>query len=488
MSTNSILTGALYIRVSTDKQEELSPHAQKRLLLEYAKQHSIFIPPEYVYIEHSISGRTAEKRPKFMEMISTAKQKENPFQQILVWKFSRFARNQEESIVYKSLLKKQCNIDVISISEPLIEGPFGSLIERIIEWMDEYYSIRLSGEVQRGMMENALRGSYQSKLPLGYHLLNHIPTVLNTEAIIVQKIFNDFSYGKDETSIARELNDCGFKTRLGNPFDNRGIHYILNNPFYIGKIRWNYHNNKFSQSSDSSNVILVDGTHQPIISNDLFSLVQQRYLSSKKTKKQRSFSTTKHWITGILKCGYCHKNLVYLTPAQTSAKPRSPYFQCYVYSSGKHSGSCSITEKKVLTLLNQAFFALSSISPQTFYHQPQINDIVLKKQKHLESEQKKIIEKQKKAYLGYLDNLYSKEQLQELQFLLNKKEKELSQKLDNLFSSQQTTLPSTLKPPTILPSLPISFSEKGILIREVISSITFYRKENLFELEYFLTI
>ena len=29
-------TGALYIRVSTDKQEELSPDAQRRLLLEYA--------------------------------------------------------------------------------------------------------------------------------------------------------------------------------------------------------------------------------------------------------------------------------------------------------------------------------------------------------------------------------------------------------------------------------------------------------------------
>ena len=75
---------------------------------------------------------------------------------ILVWKYSRFARNQEESIVYKSMLKKD-HVEVISISEPLVDGPFGSLIERIIEWMDEYYSIRLSGEVLRGMKEKALR-------------------------------------------------------------------------------------------------------------------------------------------------------------------------------------------------------------------------------------------------------------------------------------------------------------------------------------------
>ncbi len=71
-------------------------------------------------------------------MIAAAKSEEHPIDVILVWKYSRFARNQEESIVYKSLLKKQCSVDVVSVSEPLVDGPFGSLIERIIEWMDEY--------------------------------------------------------------------------------------------------------------------------------------------------------------------------------------------------------------------------------------------------------------------------------------------------------------------------------------------------------------
>ena len=100
-------------------------------------------------------------------MISIAKSPEHPIDAIVVWKFSRFARNQEESIVYKSMLKKD-GIEVLSVSEPLVEGPFGSLIERIIEWMDEYYSIRLSGEVTRGMTEKALRGGYQARPPLGY--------------------------------------------------------------------------------------------------------------------------------------------------------------------------------------------------------------------------------------------------------------------------------------------------------------------------------
>mgnify|MGYP001134041314 FL=1 len=93
-------TAAAYIRVSTDRQEELSPDAQKRELKNYAQKHGILITE--FYQDNGISGRTAEKRPAFQEMISLAKSPEHPYDLILVWKFSRFARNQEESIVYKS--------------------------------------------------------------------------------------------------------------------------------------------------------------------------------------------------------------------------------------------------------------------------------------------------------------------------------------------------------------------------------------------------
>ena len=41
----------------------------------------------------------------------------------------------------------------------------GSLIERIIEWMDEYYSIRLSGEVLRGMKKKPCKKAIR-RLPV----------------------------------------------------------------------------------------------------------------------------------------------------------------------------------------------------------------------------------------------------------------------------------------------------------------------------------
>lgn len=103
-----------YIRVSTDKQEELSPDAQKRLLIDFAKKNNMSLLASNIYLDNGISGKKADKRPEFMKMIGMAKSKEHPFDVILVWKFSRFARNQEESIVYKSLLKKN-HVEVVSV-------------------------------------------------------------------------------------------------------------------------------------------------------------------------------------------------------------------------------------------------------------------------------------------------------------------------------------------------------------------------------------
>lgn len=99
-------TAAAYIRVSTKDQTELSPDSQIRLVRDYAKAHGMILPEEYIFRDDGLSGRKAEKRPAFMRMIAAAKEKPRPFDVILLWKYSRFARNQEESIVYKSLLKR----------------------------------------------------------------------------------------------------------------------------------------------------------------------------------------------------------------------------------------------------------------------------------------------------------------------------------------------------------------------------------------------
>ena len=144
--------GAAYVRVSDERQDEYSPDSQLKRIREYAAKEGYLIPDEYVFYDDGISGRSVNKRDEFKRMIGTAIDKSHPFDKIYVWKFSRFSRNQEAAITYKSLLAKH-KVAVISVSEAIPDGAFGSLIERIIEWEDEFYSSRLSEEVKRGMTE-----------------------------------------------------------------------------------------------------------------------------------------------------------------------------------------------------------------------------------------------------------------------------------------------------------------------------------------------
>lgn len=160
---------ALYARVSSDKQDvDLSVSGQLRALREFAQNRSYRVVKEYV--DEAESGRTVN-RSVFQEMIAASKRRPSPFEAILVWKLSRFARNREDSIVYKSLLKRH-GVHVVSINKPLENTPTGKMMEGIIEVMDEFYSNNLGQDVTRGMREASSRGFWVSgRTPYGYRRL-----------------------------------------------------------------------------------------------------------------------------------------------------------------------------------------------------------------------------------------------------------------------------------------------------------------------------
>lgn len=420
--------GAVYIRVSTDKQEELSPDAQRRLLLDYAKKNSIIIPAEHIYIENGISGRKADKRPQFQKMISIAKSKEHPFDIILVWKYSRFARNQEESIVYKSLLKKN-NIDVISISEPLIDGPFGSLIERIIEWMDEYYSIRLSGEVMRGMTEKALRGGYQAIAPLGYDTIKgDIPVVNKEQAKIIQYIFEQYvNYGLDKTTIARNLNEQGYKTLRGNNFEKRTIDYILENPFYIGKIRWNKSVHGSRSLKDENEIITAQGQHEPIIRIETFNKAVERSKAEYAPKLRKGIGYSKHWLCGLLKCNICGSNLVYYK--DTRNKSGTGNFQCYKYTHGLHKESSAISELKAVDAVLKIIKKMIDTQEVDFvYISPAVASQTNKLEKY-KSDLSKLAMKEQRIKAAYEDGIDTLQEYKDNKLRLQKERSELETKI-----------------------------------------------------------
>ena len=340
--SSDLRSGYGYIRVSTHDQEELSPDSQERLLRDYARKNNIVL--EHIYVDSGISGRKAEKRPAFQEMIAKAKSREHPVDVLLVWKFSRFARNQEESIVYKSLLKK-AGVEVVSVSEPLADGPFGSLIERIIEWMDEYYSIRLSGEVKRGMTENAHRGHYQATAPFGYRNIPGGLEIIPEEADIVRAVFQKFvQEHMGFSTIAKYLNDMGVTTRRGGLWENRTVKYMLQNPVYKGYARWNVGKNALrGPDASSQEMILTQGHQIPVIINpELFDQVQEEIARQYRQPKARPAESYGHWLGNLVKCSSCGSSLTY--------SPAARGFQCISYGKGK----CRVSHYISSRLLEQA--------------------------------------------------------------------------------------------------------------------------------------
>lgn len=386
---------AAYIRVSTDDQTELSPDSQIKNIREYAKSHDMIVPDEYIFRDDGISGRTTAKRPDFNRMIAAAKQKTKPFECILVWKFSRFARNREDAVVYKSMLKK-LGIDVVSISEPVGDDKMSVLIEAMIEAMDEYYSVNLSEEVNRGMLEALSRGRCVNSYPLGYKMIDKQLVINEDTAPIIRRIYAEFIGGKDMRPIARELNADGYRTLYGKPFEHRTIEYILRNPIYKGYLRYTPGNCGSKSHYRNAKPLIYKGLHEPIIPPDIWEKAEKRMEDIKRAHKKYCADTPVKYdlmLRGLLKCSSCGATMIY----------GSQGYQCGNYNRGKCLHSHYISENRINAAVIDAIRVLNvngdiSIVPP---EPPKTEDNTMQMIRREENKLKRI----KEAYVNGIDTL-----------------------------------------------------------------------------------
>ncbi|MDE7390763.1 MAG: recombinase family protein [Lachnospiraceae bacterium] len=462
-------TAAAYIRVSTDDQIEYSPTSQLEKIQEYAKRNGYVLPVEYVYVDEGISGRHTQKRAAFNKMIGTAKQKPKPFDAILLWKFSRFARNREDSIVYKSMLRKQCGIDVISISENVGDDKMSVLIEALIEAMDEYYSINLGEEVKRGMTEKAGRGEVVTIPSFGYLIENgrYIPDPAAAPAL--RKIFDDFLKGTPLRTIAINLNDNGFRTRRGNLFENRTIRYILNNPVYVGKIRWTP-TGRTRRDFDNPDTMVIDGKHEPLIDIETWNAVQQRLSEMPKTKYMREKSPNEPFmLQGLVRCSNCGATLC------QAVKGKS--LQCYSYAHGKCKVSHSISIKKINGLFLNALNDSAMTGDFKLEIKPKITDT---KNENIPAKIERERVKLKRIKNAYEDGVYTLEEFKESKNAVEEKIKALEATLSSVSVIDPQTEIKKLKNKVIniIPSLKspdVPEADKNGLIKSFVEHIVFYR-------------
>lgn len=425
--------GSAYIRVSDERQDEYSPDSQLKKIRDYASKEGYIIPDEYVFYDDGISGRNVKKRDDFNRMIAMAKEKSHPFETIFVWKFSRFARNQEQAILYKNLLRKN-GVSVVSVSEPIPEGHFGTLIERIIEWMDEFYSINLGVEVQRGMEEKFSRGEPTNNAPFGYNMKDKQWLINEEEAGIVCEVFNRFADGDGARAIAIDLGNRGIRTIRGNVPDNRWVDYMLNNPAYIGKLRRSPNGARAISKRNYKNddIIIVDGCHDPIISMELWDKVQERIKQVKATypKFAKREQPIDYMLKGLVRCSSCGGTLAMSSSMSGKNKIRS--LQCCNYARGSCKVSHSIVvpkiEKTLMEYLEQIIetkqFTITPKAPNKTETAPIDFD------KLIAIEERKL-ERAKQAFLAEIDTIE--------QYAKNKEE--ITARINNLIAKRDEDAP-----------------------------------------------
>ncbi|WP_409175502.1 recombinase family protein [Brevibacillus fortis] len=132
---------------------------------------------------------------------------------------------------------------------------FITLVAAIAQWERE----NLGERVIMGMEKNFRKGGWNGgELPYGYRLEDGKLVVYEPEAAIVKRIFNLYKT-KGQREISKIFNKEGLRTGKGALWAGFTVRYILNNPVYIGKMRW----------MDN----LIDGDHEALVSEEDFEAV-----------------------------------------------------------------------------------------------------------------------------------------------------------------------------------------------------------------------
>ena len=481
-----MLIGAAYIRVSTDDQLEFSPDAQKHAIFQYAKNNDILINPEYIFVDEGISGRKAEKRPAFLRMIATAKSKPRPFDVILVHKFDRFARSREDSVVYKSMLRKDCGIKVISITEQFEDDKFSIILEAMLEAMAEYYSLNLADEVKKGMFEKARRGEHIGKAPYGYDLMDKKLVPNKYESEIVKKMFHLYTNEKYSVSkITRYLNTSGIQTKYGGKWRNCTVDYILRNNVYTGQTRYNYISQDKYTPNPESDWIIAQGSHTPLISLATYNSAIEQLNSSEKLKfTSEKNQTAGTWLRHLVYCKECGNRM-----RVTCSNQKYYSFRCNnassAFCSKKGAYSARRLETAVLDAIEKDLSRPSSIQFQTITQHVDNTEINL-----LLMQLEKIKEKvnlAKKAYFAQIDTL---EEYKNNKQSLEKEKEQILNRIKEINSAGRPTPKQRIKEINdyyiALRSPTVSIDEKNIIAKQFMSRIDFDLSTKTIQINYYV--
>ncbi len=352
--------------------ETLSRH--KTALNELARRMKLTVSATY---EEIVSGETIAARPQMQRLLEEVANGE--WDGVLVMEVERLARG---DTMDQGLVAQTFKYSGTKIITPL------KTFDPNNEFDEEYFEFNLfmarreftttNRRLVRGRQASAKEGKYVGSVaPYGYKKIKlendkgYTLEIIEEQADVVRMIFNWYAEGADVNgekkrlglhAIAYRLNQLGIKSQGKKDYWTiYGVRNMLVNPVYIGKIRWGYRKvkkivtsdgkrRKVRDPADEGEYIVVDGLHEPIISEELFYKVQELFANIPPASVKYEL-TCQNPLAGILRCGKCGNALSY--NANKNVRDVIPRVYCHSIGCKCVSSRYDLVENRLLSILQE---------------------------------------------------------------------------------------------------------------------------------------
>lgn len=337
-------------------EEVLSKHETR--LDEWSMRNLGTLVPVENRFKEIVSGESITDRPEFKKVLRLI---ESPtIKAVLVIELPRLGRPDTAEIGLLSKLFRYTKTLVITPERTfnVCDSFEREMFENTLK-MGNFYLEYTKTILKRGREISVSSGNYVcSRPPYGYNKIvitesgRKCPTLaINEEqANVVRMIFNAFvSENIGTQTISDRLNDMGISSPRGGIWTPDSIRTVLENPVYIGMVRWNARKSelvvkdgefrKTRPKTAEGEYILCNGKHEAIISEELFNAAQEKRGRTHKTCRNKELRNP---LASLLYCE-CGKPMSYRQSTRGELKYREPRLFC----NGQkycHNGSCSVPE------------------------------------------------------------------------------------------------------------------------------------------------
>lgn len=302
---------AVYVRISQDRENELSTREQRIQGSEFAQSLKM---PYQIYEDKGLSGTLDEikDRPAFSQMIDDIL--EGKIKIVYAYDQSRLERNPQVRFTFKKILLEN-NVKLYDANGEInLENDEAEMLGDMMSIMNSYYVKLTKKKIKAVVNRRASEGKSHGILPYGFKNQNGNLEIDEEEAEVIKKIFDLQLKGWGQQRISNYLNENNIPTRknkLGTKpeaiWESATIFRILKNKLYMGKRQWK------GKEYDV----------EPIIDPITFDQVQQNRIAN----RTRSGAITEHkyLLYQTMRCAECGSNLAVRSH---KGKPDYSYYTC----------------------------------------------------------------------------------------------------------------------------------------------------------------